>query len=168
MGRRWTEDEDIYLEYFVYGNDGKIHEAADFLGRSVGAVHARLYILRQNDTTVSMTNRRWTISEQEYLKRHHSAMSVRNMARRLRRSESSVAWRLNMLGLTKTKSIEMYDAEIRNLAENGYYLSQVVRALGIRKSSLVSYAKRNRIEFRKATGEEMIAALKEKINKEWK
>ncbi|EMZ7967095.1 hypothetical protein ABE648_002313, partial [Listeria monocytogenes] len=30
----WTEDEDIYLEYFVYENDDNISKAAEFLGRT--------------------------------------------------------------------------------------------------------------------------------------
>ncbi|KET11511.1 hypothetical protein JHQ42_15915, partial [Listeria monocytogenes] len=33
----WTEDEDIYLEYFVYENDDNISKAAEFLGRTKDA-----------------------------------------------------------------------------------------------------------------------------------
>lgn len=31
MASRWTEDEDVYLEYFAYEGDSGIQEAAEYL-----------------------------------------------------------------------------------------------------------------------------------------
>lgn len=30
MAKKWTEDDDIYLEYFVFEGDTLVEEAADF------------------------------------------------------------------------------------------------------------------------------------------
>lgn len=38
MAKKWTEDDDIYLEYFVFEGDTLVEEAADFLGRSFGEI----------------------------------------------------------------------------------------------------------------------------------
>ncbi|EOG9484143.1 hypothetical protein ACLLFN_003206, partial [Listeria monocytogenes] len=96
----WTEDEDIYLEYFVYENDDNISKAAEFLGRTKDAVINRLVKLRKRDSSVSFIRRPWTKKEDEILKNNYIIMSNDQLAERLRRTKASVAARKVLLGLT--------------------------------------------------------------------
>lgn len=167
-GKLWTEDEDIYLEYFVYENDKEIKEAAEFLKRSPGAVYTRLDKLRKSDSSVNHSLRRWSEKEKEYLKNNYTTLTVKMIAKKLSRTESAIAYQMQVLKLRKIKSIEVYDEDIRKLASSGYYRRQAARMLNISNSSLTQYSQRNGIEFRNATAEETTAKIKELMQKEYK
>lgn len=165
--KKWTDDEDIYLEYFIYENDAKIQEAAIFLNRTVKAIYTRLVILRKNNNLVCYARKKWTKDEKEYIKKNYLAISVKNMAERLGRTESAVAYQMRQLGVRKIKAIEVFDKKIRKLAAEGYYLRQASRILGISNTSLINYCSRKGITFRKATSEETTAKLKEVLEDDY-
>lgn len=45
--------------------------------------------------------KRWTEDEDEFLRQHHSTMTTREMARRLKRPYDGTKGRVNLLGLNK-------------------------------------------------------------------
>lgn len=65
----WSDDEDIYLEYFVYERDVNIMEAAEFLGRTKVAVVNRLAVLRKRDENVGYIRRPWTKKRRRDIKK---------------------------------------------------------------------------------------------------
>lgn len=161
MARKWTEDEDIYLEYFVYEHDAKLQDAADFLGRTRGSVDARLQVLRKKNKNVAIVNKRWTEKEIELLKKYYGTETIAYIAKRLGRSVSAVHCKKNELGLRKVNAMKNYDKEIRKLAEEGQYGRKIARTLGLPYSSIIGYTKANGIELRKATKEECVEKWKE-------
>ncbi|EAC9872920.1 hypothetical protein BBQ08_12685 [Listeria monocytogenes] len=166
MARRWTEDDDIYLEYFIYESDTKLQEAADFLNRTMGAVYTRLTYLRNRNDNICYAQKNWSAKEKEFLKEHYAKSSLDYLARRLGRTKSSVAYQVSKLGLRKVKILQSYDEEIRKLASEGYYNRQASRLLGISNSSLIQYSRANGIVFRKATTDEMTEKWREVMKKE--
>lgn len=166
-GEVWTEDEDIYLEFFIFENDTQLAEAATFLNRSVGAVYTRLDTLRKRGELDFYANKKWSENEKTFVKKNYMNLSVENMGQRLGRTEAAVAYQMRKLGLRKAKSIGLYDAKIREMAKNGYYSRQASRELGINNSSLQNYCNKNGIEFRKATGEETTAELRKTIKRDY-
>lgn len=96
---KWTEDELIYLEYFVFENDAKLKEAANFLGRSLNAVECRLSRLRKTNRNTCYLKRKWTETEDNFIRENYRKMSGPTIALRLNRSYGAVRERRRFLGL---------------------------------------------------------------------
>lgn len=148
-GKHWNEDELIYLEYFVFDNDAQLIVAAEHLGRSLQAVKKKLCQLRKQDSNVQHIHRLWTKKEDDFLKRHYTTISNKNIAIRLNRSVGAVEFRASKLGITKKNSIQKLDKEIRKLISDGYYLSQICKKLNIKMQSLLAHLEREGIEYKK-------------------
>lgn len=148
-GKHWTEDELTYIEYFVFEKDAKLSDASEFLGRSVNAIKKKLWRLRTEDNNVKHMNRLWTEKEEEFLKKHYTSLSNKNIAIRLRRSVKSVEFRAAKLGLKKYKKIQDKDFEIRKLISEGYYLSEICKELNIKMQSLIAHCRRENISYKK-------------------
>ena len=90
MASRWTEDEDVYLEYFAYEGDSGIQEAAEYLNRSKAAVVSRLQYLRKKDSNVRCLKRKWSEKEDEFLRKNYRVMKKNELAKRLGRTCAAV------------------------------------------------------------------------------
>lgn len=144
----WTEDELIYLEYFVYENDATLKEAAEFLGRSLIAVRSKLHEMRKEVGGIGYMGKQWTKQEEAFIKNSYQILTCSEIASRLSKSTIAVSSHAFKLGLKKTKKVKEQDAKIRTLISEGYYLSQISRELGINKDSLWSHCVRNKIPFK--------------------
>lgn len=151
-GKRWTEDDDIYLAYFVFGfEDGdRVHDAAEFLNRSHAATIQRIrYLRKRNIDDVPKIRKKWSEKEINFLKEHFHHMTYEDIAERLGRTRFAVASEVAVLGLRKLKSIESSDAEIRRLAEEGCYLSEIATCIGVTPDSLRCYMRRKNIDYKR-------------------
>ena len=101
----WTEDELIYLEYFVYVGDEKLKEAAKFLNRSLNAVECMLQRLRKENKDVCYMQRNWTEAEDDFIKKYYKVMSGPTIALRLGRTYGAVRDRRSFLGLKVRKRV---------------------------------------------------------------
>ncbi|NSP64419.1 hypothetical protein HRF19_05465 [Enterococcus faecalis] len=145
MAKKWTEDDDIYLEYFVFEGDTLVEEAADFLGRSFGAVCTRLTELRKKDPEVRYLKRRWSKKEDDFLRRNYRSISTNDSSLALNRTTESVKSRRAFLGLTLIRPITPRKDEVRELIKNGYYSPHVAKTLNIDDISLSKFLKINNI-----------------------
>lgn len=104
--RRWSEDEEIYLDYFLHEPDQDFKAVAEFLGRSVKSVSTKADRMRKLEKNKRYLEKRHPYSEKEieFLKRNYQTMKYKEIAIALRRSEISVqkkAWRLGLEKLHK-------------------------------------------------------------------
>lgn len=143
----WTEDDLIYLEYFVYEGDEKLKEAAKFLGRTLGAVETMLKRLRKENKNVYYINKKWTEKEDDFIRKNYQTMSGPTIAIRLGCTYGAVKNRRSFLGL-KQKRTKEKEGEIRKLLAEGYYLSQIARELGINLNTLRTYCITNEIPYK--------------------
>ncbi|AMD28288.1 hypothetical protein GT012_02550 [Listeria monocytogenes] len=157
----WTEDEDIYLEYFVYENDDNISKAAEFLGRTKDAVINRLVKLRKRDSSVSFIRRPWTKKEDEILKNNYIIMSNDQLAERLRRTKASVAARKVLLGLTNKHMSKEDDKMIRHLGNQGYTIKEISAEMNLSYCLVKNYIRNHRINYRRESKNEMNGWRKE-------
>lgn len=141
----WTEDDDIYLAYFVYENDTDLGEAATFLNRSRKAVIVRLKNLRKMDDSVGYIRRKWTEKEDEFLRKNYKIMSNRSLAESLRRTSAAVCGRKKYLGLKRIREISIHREKIIEMAANGYYRSEIAREIDADVMSLNRFLRDNNI-----------------------
>jgi ATP/maltotriose-dependent transcriptional regulator MalT len=145
MARRWTEDDDIYLEYFAYSGDGGIKDAAEFLKRSPAAVVARLAKLRKHDQSVSCLKRKWSQKEDAFLKKNYKTMPNEQLAQRLGRSIPAIVSRKQTLDLRTIRPISIHREKILELIDQGYYRPEIAKELNINEASLVNFLLINNI-----------------------
>lgn len=157
----FSEDEDIYLEYFVFEADTKIEEAAKFLKRSQSSVNNRLNLLRKRNKKINYITRRWTLKEDKYLKSNYQQVKAEHIATTLNRTTNAVMKRAKFLGVRKNRKLSSYDTEIRNFAKNGFYCAEAAKSLNISAEALRQYCISNDIKFRHATSEERTAKFRE-------
>lgn len=104
----WTEDDDIYLEYFIFSKDGKLKEAAEFLNRSLDTTRSRAATIRKKRKDYYIC-RKWTTEEDNYIKTNYKSVTYQAIALRLGRSRMAVTMRVQRLGLRKIRSIAELD-----------------------------------------------------------
>lgn len=160
-GRKWTEDEDIYLEYFVYESDSNIEDAAKHLNRSKGAVSTRLTYLRDKSDAVVYIKRRWTEQEDEFIKMYYRQLPDKNIAIRLNRSEQAVKSRRGYLSLSRIRPITRHKAKILELIRKGCYRPEIAKELDIDEKSLSRFLKMNNIYCPAVPYEERSRKIKE-------
>lgn len=146
-GRLWTEDEDIYLEYFVFENDTPLKEAASFLNRSEKSISYRLWALRKENPEMQLMSKPWTEKDDNYIKNNYNKVSVEAISLYLGRTEHAVKRRASRLGYRKTKEIKVYDNEIRKMIANGYYPVDIAARFGLTLGSLSTYLKAQNIPY---------------------
>lgn len=138
-GRRWTEDDDIYLEYFAYEGEERVQEAADFLNRTRAATIIRLSKLRERNNDVQFIRRKWTEREDDFLRKNYITMSNKMLAESLRRTSAAIDQRKAKLGLRVNKPITVHKDKIIELINQGYYRPEIAKELGINEGSLVKF-----------------------------
>ena len=97
----WTSSEDRYLTE-NYG-EKRAEDIASYLGRSVGAVYGRVMFLGIQKGR-GWHPRRYTPTEDDYLRKHYATRPVREIAQALGRSYSSVKNRAKVLGVSAGRS----------------------------------------------------------------
>lgn len=143
--KRWSEDDDDYLRYFVSCGDARIKDAAVFLERTYCSVSARLTYLRKDDETVHRIKRKWTKKEDEYISKNFLKIDDKVIARNLSRSIEGVKSRRCALGLSKVRPIAKHKKTITTLAERGYYRKCIAKYLDIDVKSLSTFMRLNNI-----------------------
>ncbi|WP_270745016.1 hypothetical protein [Lactococcus petauri] len=145
MKKRWTEDEDDYLKYFVFSGDSTLKDAAELLGKTPGAVSARLTELRKIDRSVQYLNRRWTEKEDDYLRENYLKYDTKILSKNLGRTVESVKSRKSHLKLSLVRPITKHKKIIIALANKGYYRKEIARFLNIDEKSLANFLRLNKI-----------------------
>lgn len=144
-GKIWTEDEDIYLEYFVYQGDSSMAEAAEYLGRSTGAVSARLTYLREKNKSVLYVKRRWTDKEDSFINQHYRHLTDEVIGLRLNRTSQAIKTRRKFLKLSRVQPITKHKKKIIELISKGYYRPEIAKELDINANSLSTFLRMNNI-----------------------
>ncbi|QDA74613.1 hypothetical protein EOT00_06530 [Listeria seeligeri] len=148
----WSEEDDIYLEYFVFENDANINEAAAFLNRTHNAVRTRIINLRKEDSSVAYIRKPWTAKEDDFLKNNYKVMSDAMLAERLRRTKGAVTGRKRTLGLKKIYKITTsQDKKIRSLGSAGHTITEIADAVQVPRRVVCSYVHNHNIDFKRET-----------------
>ena len=163
MSRFWTEDEEGYLEMFHYDEPGTLDELAETLGRSMYSVRIKASKMRKTNANIKHLSRPWSEQEISVLKSMYSLNTCKEISNAIDRTENAIKIKANKLGLKKHKNLSDLDSRIRKLANDGNYLQQAARKLGVGANSLYCYSQRHGIEFRKSTMEEQTETIR-KIN----
>lgn len=103
MGKRWSEDEEEYLEYFLFNpEDTPFEEVAEFLNKPVGAVYIKAHRMRKKNENLTSQRRRYTAAEEFYIKKcYEQKMPLSTIARHLRRSCKAINNKARKMGLIK-------------------------------------------------------------------
>lgn len=151
--KKWTEDDEIYLEYYLYGDAVEDFEretnydaASEFLEIPTKKISRKATKMRQRGENLGYVRKPFTDKEIDFLRKSYAVYPAKHFAEAFGRLESTVINKANELGLTKRKKISEYDKEIRILANKGYHRAKIARVLGLRKSSVVAYINRNGIK----------------------
>lgn len=157
MGKKiWTEDDEIYLNYYLSSNEEKNYEsAANFLNCSRSQITKKANKMRVKGETEHYINKPFDKWEIDYLKKHYYMIPTTDIAELLSRSRETIIWKANSLGLTKLDKVRNHDSEIRRLAKEGFTRATIARKLGLKANSVGDYINRNNISCRYATREEM-------------
>lgn len=144
--RKYSEDDEIYLEYFLYDRDEKTFDvAAEFLGRSKSAIRKKVVRMRKENKDVGYMNRPYSKEEKEFIRKHYHTMTAKNIGTRLGRSRKSVTQKAFEMGLKKTRSLKRFEQEIINMARSGYSDYQIGKELGVAAASVAYYREKNNI-----------------------
>lgn len=152
-GKLWTEDDDIYLEYYYLCGEKKIRDAAIFLGRTEDAVKARGDFLRKENPKIPKMRFQWSMeSEQKLIKLypHHTAEYIAKVIGTTRHSVLKKAERLGLTG-NKLNLIKHLDKKIRKLAAEGLTRSQIADEIGKPYNTVKKYIWQNQIKVTKAS-----------------
>lgn len=148
MRKKWTEDEEIYLEYYVFSNDElDYNEAAKFLKRTPSSIRGKMFKLRQRKNQKDFLRRPFSQAEKDFIKENYGHMSMKAIAKRLGRSPEVVSYKACQFGLQKLSQLEYYDEELRRLAREGYTVPEIRDLTGLKYSSIRYYLIRNDIDF---------------------
>ncbi|HEL7521307.1 hypothetical protein [Enterococcus faecalis] len=154
--RKYSEDDEIYLEYYLYDEETKTYDdAAEFLGRSNNQLIKKAHKMRRENENVGYVRKPFEDWEIEYLKKSYKKVPVAKIAEYLSRSEDTVINKANSLGIKKLTLLKDYDKDIRYLASKNYTRASIARILGLNYRSVMDYIQRNKITCRYAQREEM-------------
>lgn len=136
MAKKWTEDEDIYLEYLAFQGDANLQEAAEFLGRTVAAIVSRLVLLRKRNNEVCYLREPWSEKEDNFLRNNYKTLKNNQLAESLNRTVPAVSNRKKLLGLKSIRPIAVHREKIIEMARRGFYRSDIAKELNINEASL--------------------------------
>lgn len=160
--RTWTEDEEIYLEYFMLDPDHTFKEAADFLGRTVTSVSAKVRYMRKRSRVKRYmpTHRPWSEKEIQFLKRRYCAVTNKEIAISLSRTERSVRKKAIDIGLRKSKQPRLVGAQIKEFNRQGLNSKQIGEKLGLPAIVVHQWCNRNGVEVIPVPKEESQATIR--------
>lgn len=164
--RKWTEDEEIYLEYFVYSCDSDIKEAEIFLNRSKKSVSEKLKRMRKKDRNIGLLREKWTEREENFLIRNYLILTNKQLSEAINKTENAIANKKSRLNLRKEKHVKKHHNEIIELAKKGYRRRDIASELGIVYGSLNKYLIENKIHCERVPVEEMTKAMNARISRD--
>lgn len=165
-GKKWTEDEDDYLEYFLYDHsEGSYQEVADELGRSWGAVQTRVSFLRQKSKAVGYVKRRYSDGEIKFIRDQYGKMPTADIARRLNRSEDAIKTQAKLLKATRGFTYLEKKDDIMRLAAEGKTRPEIRKILKLpSQDGLNNFIRLNNIECRYVPENERLEKMKRIIH----
>lgn len=147
-GKLFTEDEEIYLEYYILcGEEKNFRKAAEFLGCTTKQIRYWRYNYAKRNKIGKMLVK-YSQKEIDLVKRFHGTKSIEEIAKILRRPKSSVKTLASDLGLCNSHYPSKKDSEIRILGETKT-LKEISEITGIRLTSLRSYVYHQKIPYKK-------------------
>lgn len=145
--KKWSEDEEAYIEYYLYDGEEKDYNAAsEFLDRTHSSIMSKVSDMRKKDEKVHYILRPFTEKEVGFIRTNYKKMTAAAIADRLCRTESAIITKAHELGVSKRKQLRFYDSEIRRLAAEGCYRSEIARILSLNAVSVHQYINRHGIE----------------------
>lgn len=162
MRRRWSEDEELVLESFLINPDGdNFKSIADLLERSENSVRNKARRLRnENSYLRNRFQRKFAMSEVQFIKDNYNTMSAKAIATRLRRTPKTVMNKANELGIRKQKDLASHDERIRKMARRGNTAREIAIAINSNDKSIRDYLYRNGIDFRKTSQSDKAKAFR--------
>lgn len=151
MAERWSEDDEIYLEYFLYSTEDNLYkDAQEFLNKDIKSIYYKASSLRQKDKNVRHLKKPYSERDILYMKRMYKIQTYKEIGEVLGRDSKAIHRKIKELGLVKNKRLKDYDEEIRRLAAQGHYKSEIARRIGVKPHSLHYYLEKHSIECAKA------------------
>ena len=167
MGRRWTEGDISLLKYCYYSADMSLNDIAKTLKRSRDGIRNKAYDLRKTED-LHLLRRPLSYMERDFIRENYRKYPVNEIADMLGRSYDSIRSAAVDLGIAKYRYTTLSDIDnIRRLAKEGLYASQIARELKMSTTRIYKAEKKYKIRIRKATGQEKTAALRKIINQDW-
>lgn len=145
--RKWAEDDEVYLEYYLYNDDKeKSYDAAAlFLGRSKRSVKKKVWRMRKDNPRLGYIYRPYTTKEKDFIRKHYATMTAKNIGKRLNRTSKSVLMKALEMGLKKSVSVKDYELQIRDLANKGFTDYEMEKELKIKRQSISYFRRKNGI-----------------------
>lgn len=146
-GKPWTEDEEIYVELFYNDQENfDLNVAAEFLGRSKKSIACKAVRLRK-ELDIRRFEKVWTREDDDYLTKNYLRFTYLQLGRRFGVTEKAITDRIRTLNLPKkNKYLTKYDQEIRKLAKEGKFRSEIAEILGLELRQINSYVIHHKIK----------------------
>ncbi|QDK71477.1 hypothetical protein [Lactococcus protaetiae] len=146
-GKAWTEEEEIYLELYYNDVDNfDLNAAAEFLGRSKKSIVCKAVRLRK-ELDIRHFEKVWTKEEDDYIIENYLRYTYAQLGRRFGVTEKAITDRIRTLKLPKkNKYLTKYDSEIRKLAKEGKFRSEIAEILGLELRQINSYVIHHKIK----------------------
>src|SRR5690606_23164473 len=149
----WTEDDEIYLEYYLFGDNEReksYDAAAEFLEVPNERLIKKVHKMRIKNKNIGYIRKPYTEKEVEFIKQTYRMWPTQKISEQLGRSQDEIMRKAKSLGITKLMKIRDYDKQIRDLAKQGRYKAEIERILGLNPKSVGDYINRNEIECQRA------------------
>jgi DNA-binding NarL/FixJ family response regulator len=160
--KTWSEDDEIYLEYYLYsGEERNYNSAAEFLNKSNKNLISKANKMRARGERLGYIRRPFSEKEIDYIKINYRNIPTKLMSEHLGRSRDTIIEKANELGLKKLTQLKDFDAEIRMLASQGKTRADIARLLFLNPKSVGDYVARNKIKCEYASREVMGKAFRD-------
>lgn len=130
MPKPWTEDEKIYLEYYIFSDDtSDFNEASYYLDRSKGSLRKQAFLIRKDNKDLRF-RKEWTEEDLNFLKQNYLIKTDKEIAFKLQRTKNAVERKRLLLGLKKRSTKEERQSAVRSLIKKGLTRKEIASELG--------------------------------------
>ena len=148
-GRRWTEDEVDYLEWYVLSREEQdLTQACKFLDRSYKAVRSKLAKLQKHNTNLQFKPK-WSDADDSYILKYYKRFSYKTLARILGRSEKAIRDRIRKLGKRKILDLTTFHKDVVSLANQDMAVKDIAQKLGLHYNQVYYYLNKHQIPYKK-------------------
>lgn len=149
VGRRWTEDEVDYLEWYVLSREEHdLTQACKFLDRSYKAVRSKLAKLQKHNPNLQFKPK-WSDADDSYILKYYQRFSYKTLARILGRSEKAIRDRIRKLGKRKILDLTIFHKDVVSLANQGMAVKDIAQKLGLHYNQAYYYLNKHQIPYKK-------------------
>lgn len=159
--RRWTTDEEDFLEAFYRDPDKNYDSIAEFLGRSKKEIESKRYRMNKDRGCEWYVVRSWTDRETRFLKANYFFMESAQIAKSLKRSKASVDKKAFQLGLKKNSYPSKKSSEIKKLVDEGFNSKEIAKMTGFTPESIRKFCYRNNLKITYVAKEERQQAFRQ-------